>query len=186
MTQAEGEAPERSVSCCTVFCHVSLARVCLTWRRTRPARRRTTAASCGRAPRATPRQTPDTRCPCATHDRYSSALTKRIIRTPELDAHGPRAAPLRYHLIFFIFTLISFTLLHDLWFAHERLVMVFCLTVMDCAFVTPVVTRSTMRYGLRSGFGVTKTQSNRYNVVCLMPMYCIFVALIHWDFSTDL
>lgn len=65
----------------------------------------------------------------------------------------------RYHL-FFIFTLFSITLLHDLWFAHERLVMVFCLTVMDCAFVTPVITQSTMRYGLRSGFGVTKTLSN--------------------------
>lgn len=72
MTQAEGEAPDRSVSCCTVFCHVSLARVCLTWpQRTHLARRRTTAASCGRAPREMEPQTPDTRCPCATHDRYS-------------------------------------------------------------------------------------------------------------------
>lgn len=83
MAQTEEEAPGHSVSVAPNFVmYVLLAHDCLTWpRRTHRARRRTTAAFYGRAPRARAPVTPDTRCPCATHDRYSSrTLLKRIMR----------------------------------------------------------------------------------------------------------
>lgn len=74
-------------------------------RRSRPARRRTTAASCGRArtrTRTTAPRTPDTRCPCATHDRYSLSTFL---------THHPHAGYLTSPFCFYTF---SITLLHDL------------------------------------------------------------------------
>lgn len=51
-----------------------MAHDCLWWlRRTHPARRPTTAVSCVRVRRSRAPATRATRCPCATHDRYTQS-----------------------------------------------------------------------------------------------------------------
>lgn len=115
MTETDVEAADGSVSLICVLWddwHV------IVWHgpaRIRRAPRRTTAGS-WRARRARAPATPATRCPCATHDRYS----------PPPSSARPWRRRHNLHLIYFDFPHFSITLLHDLWFAHDQLVMVFC------------------------------------------------------------
>lgn len=161
MTETDVEAADGSVSLICVLWddwHV------IVWHgpaRIRRAPRRTTAGS-WRARRARAPATPATRCPCATHDRYSP---------PPSSSARPWRRRRNLHLIISIFH--TFRLRCSTIYDLHTTSLLWCFVDGLRFCHTFVVAISIKRFDLPRDVGVTKTRSNQ---LMLCSVYCIIFA----------